>query len=84
MINNGIKHWPTPPESPDLNPIEMLWAEFKHFLRTCVKPSNKEELVNGIKLFWSKLTTAKCNKYINHLFTVLPEVVRRSGKASGY
>ena len=27
---NGIKYWPTPAESHDLNPIENLWHELKH------------------------------------------------------
>ena len=41
---NGVNYWPTPAESPDLNPIEMLWNELKHSLQTKVKPRNKEEL----------------------------------------
>jgi len=79
----GIYHWPTPPESPDLNPIEMLWAEMKGFLRKKVKPRNKDELVNGIKTFWKTVTIEKCNKYIDHLYKVLPVVVTRNGQASG-
>ena len=43
-----INWMPTPAESPDLNLIENLWHEFKHFLRRRVKPTNKEELVAGI------------------------------------
>ena len=52
LADNNINCWPTPAESPDLNPIEMLWHELKCFLRRVVKPSNKEELVRGIKQFW--------------------------------
>lgn len=37
-----------------VNVIEMLWAALKHHLRKYVKPTNKEELVEGIKDFWSK------------------------------
>ena len=38
-----INWWRTPPESPDLNPIEDLWHELKFYLETKVKPTNKEE-----------------------------------------
>lgn len=84
MEQNGINWWKTPPESPDLNPIELLWHELKHFLRTIVKPRTKEELVNGISRFWEERVDAeKCTKYIGHLQKVLPLVVARQGRASG-
>lgn len=83
--DNGINYWPTAAESPDLNPIEMLWHELKNFLATVIKPRNKEELVEGIRSFWSRrVTPEKCQCYIGHLHKVLPEVIRREGRASGH
>ena len=80
-----INWWPTPPESPDMNPIELLWHELKHFLRKVKKPKTKQELVDGIAEFWTaRVTAVKCNTYINHLKTVLPKVIEREGRASGY
>ena len=84
LTDNNINYWPTPAESPDLNPIEMLWHELKCFLRRVVKPSNKEELVAGIKQFWDGVTPAKCAKYINHLQKVIPAVISCEGRASGH
>lgn len=82
---NKIKYWPTPAESPDLNPIEMLWHELKHHLRKYVKPKNKDELIHGIQTFWTtKVTPEKCSKYIGHLQKVLPVVIAREGRASGH
>ena len=49
---HGINWWPTPPESPDLNPIENVWGFLKCFLPTTFKPKNLEELKDGIKQFW--------------------------------
>ena len=56
IAEQKINYWPTPAESPDLNPIEMLWHELKCFLRRVVKPSNKDELVRGIQQFWDGVT----------------------------
>ena len=73
--DNGINYWPTPTESPDLNPIKMLWHELKSFLCRTVKPRNKEELLNRIQQFWHTVTTEKCQRYINHLQKVVPDVI---------
>ena len=32
-VDNKINWWRTPPESPDLNPIEILWHELKEYLQ---------------------------------------------------
>ena len=82
---NDINWWKTPAESPDLNPIEMMWHELKHHLRRHVKPTNKDTLVAGISDFWTmKVTPEKCHKYINHINTVLPIVIQVNGHASGH
>lgn len=76
---------PTPAESPDLNPIEIMWHKLKNFLRTVIKPRNKEELLEEICSFWSKSETGgKCQCYIGNLQKVFPEVIRQDGRASGY
>ena len=82
--DSNINYWPTPAESPDMNPIELLWHELKTFLRRVVKPTNKDELVAGIQKFWDSVTMEKCKKYIGHLRKVIPAVVEREGRASGY
>ena len=75
--DNNINYWPTPAESPDMNSIENLWHELKHFLRTVVKYTNKEELVAGIQGFWDTVKPERCRRYISHLKKVLPAVVER-------
>ena len=64
MEQEGINWWKTAAESPDLNPIENLWHELKEFIRREVKQKTKEELVQGIERFWSKVYV---EKYISHL-----------------
>lgn len=80
----GINWWKTPPESPDLNPIENLWHELKEFIRREVKPKTKEELVDGIRAFWETVDVAKCRKYIGHLQKVIPAVIEQEGNATGF
>lgn len=72
------------PESPDLNPIENLWHEMKEYIRKYIKPTKEEELIQGILKFWETVTVEKCNRYIDHLKTVIPEVIKVNGQATGY
>ena len=73
-----------PPESPDLNPIEDLWHELKFYLETRVKPTTKQELIDGIRKFWrKKVTVEKCNRYIDHVLRdAIPEVITQQGGAT--
>ena len=84
MQECNINWWPTPPESPDMNPIENLWHEIKERLCNDVKPRTKDELIAGIQEIWRSITPEKCRKYISHLEKVLPKVIEREGKASGF
>ena len=79
-----INWWRTPPESPDLNPIENLWHELKDYIQQEVKPTTKTELIEGIKQFWTTVDTEKCRRHIGHLSKVIPRVIDCSGAASGY
>ena len=72
----------TPPESPNLNPIENLWQELKEYCRREVKPTNKSELISGIKLLSMFRNVA--DTYIDHLRKVIPQVIGVDGAATGY
>ena len=84
LVNNDVKWWNTPAESPDLNPIENLWHELKEYIRREVKPKNKEDLVDGIMQFWETVDVIKCRKYIQHIFKVIPKVIELNGEPTGY
>ena len=79
--NNVLK---TPPESLDLNPIENLWHEMKHFSRTAAKHRNKEELLQGIQSFWATVTLEKRCRYREQLKKIVPNVIEVNGEATGY
>ena len=102
--NNGPKHrskfiesffdrryinwWKTPPESPDLNPIELVWGSLKTYLRNThfkkYVSRNLSSLKEGIKNFWKGLTPEICQTYIMHMHKVIPEVINKEEEASGY
>ena len=69
----------TPASSPDLNPIENVWAALKDHLLRKVKPRTKDELVNGIVTWWENLTPEKCGRYIDHIHRVIPQVILNYG-----
>ena len=78
----GINWWRTPPESPDLNPIERVWSHLKKYLTYTIEPKNKQELVDGIKKFWrEKLTVNQCKRYIDHIQKVIPVIISKNGEA---
>ena len=56
----------------------------KEFIRREVKPKVKNDLIQGILKFWRTVDKHKCNKYINHLYKVLPRAVELKGSATGY
>ena len=83
--HNDVDWWPTPPESPDLNPIENVWGSLKQYLRTSYKPRNLQELKDGIERFWMTLTPEVCQRYINHIPNkVIPKIISVDGEPSGY
>ena len=84
LEEKGINWWRTPAESPDLNPIENVWASLKYYLRHQYKPRDLESLINGIKCFWRSLTPDICKRYIGHLHKVIPKAIEVNGSASGY
>ena len=76
--------WWTPAESPDCNPIKNMWHELKEFIRREVKPTTKQELIDGVRAFWDSVDVDKCVVYIEHLRKVLPKIIQLEGAATGY
>ncbi|KAK6032917.1 hypothetical protein OSTOST_00878 [Ostertagia ostertagi] len=77
MWKSKLLDWP--PESPDLNPIELVWGNMKSFVRKR-NVRTVEELRNAVLVFWKTLTPAVCAKYILGIRKRLHRVVEQGGK----
>ena len=83
MEEKGIAAIKTPAESPDMNPIENVWAQMKADVRK-ESPKTQDALCTSIIKAWDRIDVAQCNTYIDHVKnTAIPEVVRVEGYATG-
>ncbi len=63
LKKNNIKVLEWSSQSPDLNPIEMLWHDFKQS-NHARKPSNAAELKQFCKEEWAKIPPQRCERLI--------------------
>ncbi|KAK3543845.1 hypothetical protein QTP70_030070 [Hemibagrus guttatus] len=73
--------WPS--QSPDLNPIEMLWHDLKKVVHAR-KPSNVAELQQFCKDEWAKISPQRCNRRIASYGKRLIAVVAAKGGPTSY
>ena len=84
LAEAGINHFKTPAQSPDFNPIELVWNDLKVYIAEEVKPNNQMELITGIRQFWeTEVTIEYCNSKIDHLYKVTRVCLNNNGKATG-
>ena len=83
LVENEISNLKTPSESPDLNPIELVWGVIKKKVGL-ERPQTQDELDRAIRMVWNQpLTVEVCNHYIDHVIKVWPYVIKRDGAATG-
>ncbi|KAK3517541.1 hypothetical protein QTP70_012629 [Hemibagrus guttatus] len=83
LKKNKMKTLEWPSQSPDLNPIEMLWHDLKKVVHAR-KPSNVAELQQFCKDEWAKIPPQRCNRLIASYRKRLIAVVAAKGGPTGY
>uniref|UniRef100_A0AAZ3NPU9 Tc1-like transposase DDE domain-containing protein n=1 Tax=Oncorhynchus tshawytscha TaxID=74940 RepID=A0AAZ3NPU9_ONCTS len=61
--DNKVKVWEWPSQSPDLNPIENVWAELKKHVRAR-RPTNLTQLHQLCQEEWAKIHPTYCGKLV--------------------
>ncbi len=80
LRTNRVRVLEWPPLSPDLSPIENLWAELKRRVDECA-PTTAVEVERHAKRIWRQLTTnrALVGSLFGSMQSRLEEVVRNNG-----
>lgn len=83
LLYNARKLFPTPPQSPDVNPIENLWAHLENKIRK-LKCSSKTQLVENLRKCWSEITPDFTNKLVESMPRRLQAIINAKGLHTKY
>lgn len=83
LIHNVPKQLHTPPQSPDMNPIEHLWDEIGRKIRTH-NVRNKQQLKNAILTEWNAIDPDITKKLVNSMKNRLIDVIKAKGGSTRY
>lgn len=78
---NVLPNWPA--NSPDLNPIENLWAILKRKVEE-LRPQTKDDLINIIFDAWRNIDARILNNLIDSMKNRLQLVIQKNGEPNGY
>ena len=79
QLQMETKKWPS--QSPDLNPIEMLWQDLK-LSANSRKPSNVAESKQFCESKWVKIPPQRCNRLTASLLKRLTAVATAKGSTT--
>ena len=80
LRRNRVKTFDWPPSSPDLNPIEHLWAEVDRCLRKLPgNISSEKDLWEKIQVVWEQIDVETCTNLIRSMPERVRDVIRARG-----
>lgn len=83
LIHNVRQQLRTPPQSPDINPIEHLWEELKRRVRK-TEVSTKEELKARVTEEWNNIPREVTRKLVHSMPNRLRAIIKANGYATKY
>lgn len=83
ILYNCPKYLKTPPQSPDLNPIENLWSIFKKKLKY-YHIRNVIDLKKALKTEWAKIPPQLTTKLVESMPRRLNAVLKHRGYPTKY
>lgn len=83
MHNNYIRQLDFPPYSPDLNPIENLWADMDKRMAT-TQADTKDELEKLVQQTWAATAKDYCSKLALSMPKRIAQVIERAGAYTDY
>lgn len=83
LLYNTPKYIHTPPQSPDLNPIEHLWDELgRRIKKRGIK--NRHDLRNALQQEWNDIGSEVTNNLVSSMPRRLQAVIRSNGNPTKY
>lgn len=85
LQESGVRVLPWPPSSPDINPIENLWAIVKRRVRDR-QPSTKSALISAFLSVWNRDEEIQemCKKLVNSMPSRVEEILENKGGATKF
>lgn len=77
----NVMEWPA--QSPDLNPIENLWADVKKGVSS-IKPTSSEGLWKAVSDIWNSIPVERCQSLVNSMGNRCAAVIANKGHATKY
>jgi transposase len=79
-VQNGVSLMDDfPPKSPDLNAVEFVWGWLKHTV-AAAQPHDHKSLEAALRKAWDSLEQQTICHFIDHIGTVMGEIVAAGGK----